>query len=218
MTTMLFCCRVEAVFVVKLSSYGEKMKRKALTFTTILIVVALSACGTASTPTVSPADMASTAIAAAWTEVALTQAALPTATASPIPPTPTLTFTPFPTPIPQPLVIAPTATSSVNPCNQPIPNPSKGTKTKVKFVNESKGTVQLAFGMIQKNDMGECGTYNFTFGESESPTVDVLTGCYWAFAWITGKKPSTARSTNNICVDASAIRGITITAEWIGID
>ena len=54
------------------------MKRKALTFTTILIVVVLSACGSASTPTVSPADMANTAIAAAWTEVNLTQAAMPT--------------------------------------------------------------------------------------------------------------------------------------------
>jgi hypothetical protein len=194
------------------------MKRTALTFTTILIVIALSACGTASTPTVSPADMANTAIAAAWTEVNLTQAAMPTATASPIPPTPTLTFTPFPTPTPQPLVIAPSATSSVDPCQQPIPIPSKGTKTKVKFVNESHGNVQLAFGMIEKNDMGECGIYSFTMGASESPTVEVLTGCYWAYAWVTGKKPSTARSRDNICVSANTIRGITITAEWIGLD
>ena len=194
------------------------MKRKALTFTTILIVVALSACGTASTPTVLPADMANTAIAAAWTEVNLTQAAMPTATASPIPPTPTLTFTPIPTPTPQPLVIVPSPTSSVDPCNEPIPVPAKGTKTKVKFVNESNGTVQLAFGMTQKNELGECGTYSFTMGASESPTVEVLTGCYWAYAWITGKKPSTARSPNDICVDASTTRGITITAEWIGVD
>jgi hypothetical protein len=196
------------------------MKRKALTFTTILIVVALSACGTASTPTVSPADMANTAIALAWTEVAMTQAAIPTATASPIPPTPTLTFTPFPTPTPQPLVIAPSATSGVDPCNLPIPNPAFGTKTKVKFVNESKGSVHLSFGMLQKNELGECGTYDFYMGASESPTVDVLTGCYWAYASIAGpgSKNSTAKSTNNICIDASETRGITITSEWVGID
>jgi hypothetical protein len=195
------------------------MKKKILSLVSLLIILSLVSCGTASTPTVSPADMANTAIAAAWTEVVMTQAALPTATASPIPPTPTLTFTPFPTPKPQPLVALPSATSSVDPCNEPIPNPAKGTKTKIRFVNESKGNVQLAFGMTQKNDMGECGTYNFTFGESESPTVEVLTGCYWAYAWITGKKPSTARSTNYICLEYSTtIRGITITAEWIGID
>ncbi len=194
------------------------MKKKILSLVSALIILSLASCGTASTPTVSPADMANTAIAAAWTEVNLTQAAMPTATASPIPPTPTLTFTPFPTPTPQPLVIAPSATSSVDLCNQPIPNPAKGTKTKVKFINESHGIVQLSFGMTQKNDMGECGTYSFTMGASESPTVDVLTGCYWAYAWITGKKPTIARSTKNICIDANTTRGITITAEWIGID
>ena len=194
------------------------MKRKALTLTTILIVVALSACGTASTPTVSPADLANTAIAAAWTEVNLTQAAMPTATASPVPPTPTLTFTPFPTPTPQPLVIVPSATSNVDPCDQPIPNPAYGTKTKVRFINESKGSVHLSFGLTQKNDMGECGIYDFYMGASESPTVDVLTGCYWATAYITGKKDSIARAPNYICVDASAVRGVTITTEWIGID
>jgi len=194
------------------------MKKKILSLVSTLIIISLASCGSASTPTVSPADMANTAIAAAWTEVNLTKAAMPIATASPIPPTPTLTFTPFPTPTPQPLVIVPSATSSVDPCNEPIPNPAFGTKTKVRFVNESNGTVQLAFGMTQKNEMGECGTYSFTMGPSESPTVEVLTGCYWAYAWITGKKPSTARSPSDICVDASTTRGITITAEWIGVD
>jgi len=195
------------------------MNKKYLTILILSTVIAISACGgPAPTPTVSVIDLQNTAIAAAWTNVAMTQAALPTATASPIPPTPTLTFTPFPTPTFQPLVIPPTATSSVNPCNLPIPIPAFGTKTKVKFVNKSNGAVQLSFGMSQKNEMGECGTYNFTMGPSESPTVEVLTGCYWAYAFITGKKPSDARSTNDICVDASATRGITITSEWIGID
>jgi len=195
------------------------MKKKILSLVSAFIIILLASCGTASTPTVSPADMANTAIAAAWTEVNLTQAAMPTATASPIPPTPTLTFTPFPTPTPQPLVIAPSATSSVDPCNLPIPNPAIGTKTKVRFINESKGSVHLSFGLTQKNDMGECGTYDFYMGPSESPTVEVLTGCYWAFAAITGKKSSNAKSNNYICLEYSAItRGITITAEWIGVD
>ncbi|MCJ7432559.1 MAG: hypothetical protein MUO77_03635 [Anaerolineales bacterium] len=194
------------------------MKREFLYVVSMLMIIVLAACGPAPTPTVSPMDLQNTAVALAWTEIAMTQAALPTATATPIPPTPTLTFTPFPTPTFQPLVIAPSATSSVDPCGLPIPSPVNGTKTKVKFVNESKGTVTLSFAMTQKNELGECGTYSFNMGESESPTEEVLTGCYTALAWITGKKPSIARSTNYICVDASATRGITITSEWIGID
>jgi hypothetical protein len=185
----------------------------------ILIVLVISACGPAPTPTMSPLDLANTAIAVAWTDVAMTQAAVPTATASPIPPTPTITFTPLPIPTLQPQVIAPSATSGVDPCNLPIPIPVNGTKTKVKFVNESKGSVHLSFGMIQKNDVGECGTYDFYMGESESPTVDVLTGCYWAYATVTGKKPSIARSTDYICLEyRTTIRGITITSEWVGLD
>jgi hypothetical protein len=204
-------------FVVKICP-GEYMNKKYPIILTLITLTIISACGPAPTPTISPLDLQNTAIALAWTEVAMTQAALPTATASPIPPTPTLTLTPFPTPTFQPLVNAPSATSSVDPCNLPIPIPVYGTKTKVKFVNESNGSVQLSFGMTQKNEIGECGTYSFTMGESESPTVEVLTGCYWAFAWVSGRKSSTARSTTNICVDASAIRGVTITSEWIGID
>lgn len=197
------------------------MNREFLYVVSILIIVTLAACGTAPTPTISTLDLQNTAIAFAWTEIAMTQAALPTATATPIPPTPTLTFTPFPTPTPQPPVIVPSATSGVDPCNLPIPNPVLGTKTKVKFVNGSKGSVHLSFGMTKKNDMGECGTYDFYMGASESPTVDVLTGCYWAYASITGpgQKTSTARSTNYICLEYSAaVRGITITSEWVGID
>jgi hypothetical protein len=140
------------------------MKKKILSLVSPLIILSLASCGTASTPTVSPADMANTAIAAAWTEVNLTQAAMPTATATPIPPTPTLTFTPIPTPTPQPLVIVPSPTSSVDPCNEPIPVPAKGTKTKVKFVNESNGTVQLAFGMTQKKRHGRMWHLQFYHG------------------------------------------------------
>lgn len=193
------------------------MNRKYLTILTLLTITVISACGPAAS-TVSTIDIQNTAIAVAWTDIVMTQAALPTATASPISPTPTLAFTPFPTPTPQSLVIVPTETSSVDTCNLPIAFPVKGARTKVKFVNESNGMVHLSFGMIQKNDMGECGTYDFYMGASESPTVEVLTGCYWAYATISGKKDSIAKSNNYICVDASAIRGVTITAEWIGID
>ena len=54
----------------------------------------LSACGPEPEPTMSAADVQGTAVAAAWTMVAETQAAIPTAT--PIPPT----ETPLPTALP----------------------------------------------------------------------------------------------------------------------
>ena len=87
------------------------MNKKFLYVASILIILTLAACGPA-TPTVSTIDIQNTAVAAAWTDIAMTKAVLPTATATPIPliPTPTIqptatipliifgTFTPTPIP------------------------------------------------------------------------------------------------------------------------
>lgn len=199
------------------------MKRKVLTFVMLAALTFLSACGAASTPTLSAADAANTAVALAWTELAMTQAALPTAT--PIPPTstPLPTDTPFPTFTPAPTlavnVPAASPTSGANPCNEPMPPSTSGAKTQVKFVNKSDGLVSLSFGLTQKNDVGECGIYGYTIGPNQSASVEVLTGCYWAFAYVTvGQKTSTAKSPDNICLEAGVTRGVTITTEWIGVD
>ena len=60
---------------------------KKLITISMLVAVLLTACGPKATPTMNPADVQATAFAAASTMVALTQAAIPTAT--PIPPTET---------------------------------------------------------------------------------------------------------------------------------
>lgn len=196
------------------------MKKKSLLAISILLI--LAACGPASTPTMSSADLANTAIAVAWTSLAMTQAALPTVTPSPTLP-PTATITPAPTlalptlAVSLPNVASPTP--GIDPCNEPIPATTKGVSVQVRFVNKSGGRADLSFGMIQKNDLGECGIYSFTIGANQAPTVRVLTGCYWGFAYITaGAKTSTAKTKNNICLQAGDIRGITITAEFIGFD
>ncbi len=172
------------------------MKKKFLTIISILIVVTLAACGTAE-PTVSPEDLASTAMADAWIAITQTQAALPTAT--PIPPTltpePTLTLQPIlPT---LPATIAPIATvagPTTDVCNQiPVEKP-KGPVTTVEFRNQSQGQVNLSFGMNTPNDQGECFTYSFSLGMGDSVTAQVLTGCYWGYAWITASEPSNART------------------------
>src|SRR5215208_6919728 len=68
-------------------------------FSTLTVIVALtmiiSACGAEPVPTVNPVDVQNTAIAAAFTMVAQTQAAIPSAT--PLPPTEAPTQTPLAT-------------------------------------------------------------------------------------------------------------------------
>jgi hypothetical protein len=116
------------------------------------------------------------------------------------------------------VVVTPTSTEA-DLCNQPPPFEPKGTTVQVRFVNQSKGQVNLSFGMLEENDEGECGTYSFSIAPQASPVVEVLSGCYWAYAWITGNTPSIAKSTQAICVTASGqVRGITITPETIGFD
>ncbi|HLA86949.1 MAG TPA: hypothetical protein VJL10_02910, partial [Anaerolineales bacterium] len=53
----------------------------------LAITILLTACGPQGTPTLAPAEVEGTAVAAAWTIVAMTQLAIPTAT--PVPPTET---------------------------------------------------------------------------------------------------------------------------------
>jgi hypothetical protein len=178
------------------------MKRKLFILTSILIVIFVSACGPAPEPTLSAEALANTAVAKAWTMLTLTQAAIPTATAT-FPPTET--FTPLPTFTSVPLatlppVVVATATSQ---CNQVPPVIPKGTLVKVRFGNRSKGTVNLSFGMISPNSQGECVTYSYTLGAFDEPTVTVLAGCYWAYAWITmtnSNKTSTAENTAALCL------------------
>jgi hypothetical protein len=68
-----------------------------------ITALVLTACGPAPEPTMSPADVQGTAMAAAMTMVAETQAAIPTATS--IPPTEPPTATPFPTNTVPPLIL-----------------------------------------------------------------------------------------------------------------
>lgn len=174
------------------------MKKKFLTIFTILILVTLSACGSAE-PTMSAEDLANTAVADAWIAITQTQAALPTAT--PIPPTntpePTATqqptFPPTLPPLPT-LAAATVAGPTVDVCNQiPVAKPN-GAVTTVEIRNQSQGQANLSFGMNTPNAQGECFTYSFSLGMGDTVTAQVLTGCYWGYAWIDGPEDSNARS------------------------
>ena len=184
----------------------------------ISILMLLAACGPAPEPALSAEDVQNTALPLAMTSVAITQAAIPTATL--IPPTPTLTFTPLPSSTPFPTLAPVTSTSQASdPCNEPVPPLAQGEKVSVRFVNKSGGNVNLAFGMNQENSLGECGTYTVTLGIGDISVVEVMAGCYWGYAWIDGNKPSIAKSVSAICLtDPGQVRGVSIGAEVIGFD
>jgi hypothetical protein len=176
-------------------------------------------------------DVQGTAVAAAWTIVAMTQAAIPTATPVPLTETPIPTLPPTFTPLPLPTSALPTqpviGASPVgggptpDPCNAPVAPDAPGHKVRVQFLNKSGGNVNLSFGLVEKTEFGECGTYHFTFNKNESPVVTVLGGCYWAYAWVTniGKDNDTSTSSGiqNFCMHDSGHKWtITIKKDVIG--
>jgi hypothetical protein len=183
------------------------MNKKYMTIPLILILTLVSACGPAPEPTLSADDLANTAVANAWGMMTLTQAAIPTATAT-FPPTATFTPQPTFTPIPQATLppvnaVVPTATSV---CNQVPPLIPQGTLVNVEFKNDSEGTLNLSFGMNDPNSKGECVTYGYSMGKFDVVSAQILAGCYWGYAWVTGdKETSTAQGTSLMCMNASNV-------------
>jgi hypothetical protein len=194
----------------------ERTMRRKLNIVSIMLTAALSACGAEATPTLSVADVQSTAVAAAFAALTQTQEALPTATETPVPPTPTETFTPAPTNTPFPTLPPPTLPETkTDPCNEPPPPEPKGAMVGVRLINKSDGSVNLAMGMTQENDKKECGTYNFPIARYQELETTMLAGCYWGYGWVLDP-PSTARTPNVLCMtDTSKIYTVWITAELI---
>jgi len=190
------------------------MTKKFPSLLSCLIILTLAACGPAPTPTLNVDDVRNTAVADAWIAMTLTQAAIPTATVTPTL-TPPPTLTPFPTLPP----ISPTplqAVATIDPCNQPPPLEPKGSQVQVKFVNKSGGNVNLSFGMNSPNTLGECVTYSYTLGTFAEEVATVLAGCYWAFGWVDGKQPSTARTIDLLCLsDPNKAPAVWISTEVI---
>ncbi len=164
----------------------------------LLLGLLLSACAPAAEPTMNPVDVQNTAIAAAWTVVALTQAAIPTAT--PIPPTetPIPTLPPTSTPLPLPTLALPTQGNvnvnpvpggpTADPCNAPVSGGAAGPRVRVKLVNKTDGAVTLSVWLTAPTEFGECGYYAFNLSKNDSPVVELLKGCYGAGAFITSGK------------------------------
>lgn len=178
------------------------MKRNALIIGVVLSLF-VSACGAQATPTVDPVDIQHTAEAAAFTMVAQTQAAIPTATQLPPTEAPTLTALPTLTPITSPtldgqnstpigLTVTPQANiptftpqasgSGTDPCNQALTG-WQGPSANLNVVNETRprGTIILSLYVV--TELGQCG-YLYVTGESITGPV----GQYSAGAFVEGPK------------------------------
>ncbi len=163
---------------------------KKLLILTLASILFLSACGAPAEPTMSADDIQGTAVAAAMTMVAQTQAAIPTAT--PIPPTETLAPTPIPTnTIPpqelptQPLVAQPTATtaSSADECNKFLTTSAAGPTAPIKIINETKAPMNVSL-YLDKTPFGECGYRGYSIPKRGSVNIEFPQGVIYAYAWI----------------------------------
>jgi len=170
------------------------MKKTILT--SILLAAILTACGPQGTPTMSPADVQGSAVAAAWTMVEQTEAAIPTAT--PVPPTetPSPTAVPSDTPLPPPIsplsTAAPTLnTSGTDNCVHPLNMGEAGPGHRTLVQNHSGGTINLSLTLYSPNAFGQCGSISYAnLAKNAGFTVELPAGYWFAYAWVTLKGSS----------------------------
>jgi len=166
------------------------------TLTVVVIAMLISACGATAAPTMQAVDVQNTAVAAAFTMVAETQAAIPTAT--PLPPTEPPTQTPLPTNTPLPLptsatsvVISSPTTASVggnnsggDPCATRVLSAPEGRETVIKIANTTKLGVTVSIYLNETASKGACGYRGYTIAKNDSVVItDLVQGCYNLWAW-----------------------------------
>jgi len=168
------------------------MKRFS-TFTVIAaITLIISACGAEPVPTVNPVDVQNTAVAAAFTMVAQTQAAVPTAT--PLPPTEAPTQTPLPTNTPLELPtlnVTPTAAAAAvvntpggDPCATRVLSSPLGKETIIRIVNTTNVAVTVSIYLNETESQGECGYRSYNLARNNDVVIrDLVYGCYNLWAW-----------------------------------
>ena len=168
------------------------MKRFSVLMHILVAMLIVSACGAPlATPTIDPAELQSTAVVAALTILAETQAAIPTNTSPPPTavvtntPVPTNTFIPLPTQgvasTPNPGGSSPTE----DPCvNQLLPASLTGQKIKIRIDNPTKGTINLSVYLQSGNPQDVCGYRAYILAPGASLVItDLVEGCYSLWAW-----------------------------------
>ncbi len=183
-----------------------------LLFVVAVLALFLSACAPA-TPTIDPAQIQASAMAAASTMIAATQQAMPTAT--PLPPT----DVPSPTPLPSPtLGVLPTlgvfatpttaSSSGGDDCNHPMDVSQAGPKAPVLINNDTKGSITFTLYLGRKNSFAQCGYMSWVIAKGQSSTVSVPYArlnqgdpCYWASAFVNDPKHPSTPSNGPFCLN-----------------
>ena len=170
------------------------MKRFSILAQALVIALIVSACSVRvvpnTTPTINPVDLQVTAVLAASTIMAETQAAIPTAT-QPSPttaPTDTPAFTPTIPPLPTlgaTFTPSPVVKTSNDPCiNTVLTDALTGKKIKIRIDNPTKGTINLTVYLQQATPNGVCGYRAYVLAEGDSLVInDLVEGCYSLWAW-----------------------------------
>jgi hypothetical protein len=197
-----------------INQYGE-VHMKCFSILTLILMITLStsACGAQATPppTVNALDLQSTMAAAAFTMLAETQTALPTAT--PIPPTATFTDTPAATNTFPPLpASAGTLTPVPNgnsgggdPCiKKVLPATLQGKPVKIRINNSTKVAVNFSIYLNQTTPQSECGYRAYTIASQQGIVInDLVEGCYSLWAWNPDPETYFMVTNGTTCVDTT---------------
>ena len=187
------------------------MKRLLFLTQALAITLIIIACGGApqATPTIDPVDLQNTAVAGAFTLVAETQAAIPTAT--PPPPTATFTNTPaFTATIPPLPTLGATFTASPapnpyagDPCiNNLLPASLTGEKIKIRIDNPTMGTINVSVYLQQSSPGSVCGYRGYVLTAGGSLVIsDLVEGCYSLWAWNPDPKDYFMVTNGTSCLD-----------------
>jgi hypothetical protein len=173
---------------------------KKVMFVSLAICLLISACGAGAppVPTTDPINIVNTAQAAAFTMIAETQAAIPTATFTETPlPTPIPTDTPVPLPtLPPTSIVQPTATtassSNSNDCYHPIEVGAGGPTSVLRIKNKTGGPITVFVYLWKKNAHGECGYTGFDLAKGDSSTLTTMPRGYFAVTAYTNNRKKTA--------------------------
>lgn len=167
-----------------------------------IISILLAACGQQAEPTLSPEEVSGTAVAAAWTIVAETQAAIPTNT--PVPPTETPSPTPLPTftlePLPTIELATPTNTAKpAGSCEGPLNVAEAGPQSNIRLENETGGTVTLSLHLGEgTNAFGQCGFLGYTLTQNQKLVVSIPKGTFFAYAFVNYPDGDTSQSSGYV--------------------
>jgi hypothetical protein len=162
-------------------------------FRTILLLTILgilvSGCGAEPVPTVSSADIQTTAISAASTMVAQTQAAIPTATLPPPTETSTPTQVATNTPEASPTLAVtltaapPTTDPNADPCDTRVLSAPPGRETTIRLVNNTNVPIKISI-YLNETPLGACGWgYVELPRRGDTVITNWVQGCYNFWAW-----------------------------------